>query len=261
MPQFRSQLQARTAHKQPSLRNYMPKLRRPAGSKPGRAQSEHRAFEHEVKQSAGTYSHYAKALYQNIGLNSRKRASSARPIDIRGLKYKFQVVDLAKYTDSLKYGVFNWPVRYCTLGRKIPNPVERNETLVKEIHFDTLLRILKETDWKRTPVWEQFERHGRWISEDEKIYSEIELKYLSSTLSSMENQANQEEFDQNEGLAIIKKHWGKTVYTMQKLMSTMNMMYYYEKLKMQIQKLEAPGKRPGIVHLEKLMSRCLKLYE
>lgn len=74
---------------------------------------------------------------------NHKRAQSARPVNIKGLKYKFQVVDLSKYNDSLKYGMFNWPVKYCTIGRKIPNPVERKEVLVKEIHFDTLLRILK----------------------------------------------------------------------------------------------------------------------
>ena len=85
-------------------------------------------------------------MYNSVGVmqrKSKKRPQSARPVDIRGLKYRFQVVDLCKYTDSLKYGVFNWPVRYCTVGRKIPNPVERKEVLVKEIHFDTLLRILK----------------------------------------------------------------------------------------------------------------------
>lgn len=44
-------------------------------------------------------------------------------------------------------------------------------------------------------------------------------------------------------------------------MTTMNMMYFYEKLKMKFEYLERPGSRPSIVHLEKLMSRCLKLYE
>ena len=112
----------------------------------------------------------------------RRRATSAKAIDIRGLKYKFKVVDIAKYTDTLKYGIFNWPVRYCTIGRKLPNPVERKETLVKEIHFDTLLRILKETDWMKTPLYQQFKKHGRWINDDETIYSEIEINYLSSTL-------------------------------------------------------------------------------
>lgn len=176
------------------------------------------------------------------------------------MKYKFKVVDIAKYTDSLKYGIFNWPVRYCTIGRKLPNPVERKETLVKEIHFDTLLRILKETDWMKTPLYMQFKKHGRWINDDEDIYSEIEINYLSSTLHQMDKGDDVEEFNETEGMAIIKKHWGKTMSTLQKLMSMMNMMYYYEKLKLQFSKLEAPGSRPKIDHLEKLLSRCKKLY-
>ena len=61
------------------------------------------------------------------------------------------MVDIAKYTDNLKYGIFNWPVRYCSIGKKKPK-VDKN-TLVQEIHFDTLLRILKETDWMKTPLY------------------------------------------------------------------------------------------------------------
>ena len=53
------------------------------------------------------------------------------------------MIDMGKYYDKLKYGVFNWPVKFCTIGKKIANPVKRKETLVKEIHFDTLFRILK----------------------------------------------------------------------------------------------------------------------
>jgi len=43
-------------------------------------------------------------------------------------------------------------------------------------------------------------------------------------------------------------------------MNTMNMMYYYEKLKVKIDELIASGNRPSLIHLEKLMIRCLKLY-
>jgi len=66
-----------------------------------------------------------------------------------------------------------------------------------------------------------------------------------------------------EGKAIIQKHWGKTIYTLQKLMCQMNMMYFFEKLKIQFQNREVsqPGQRPPLYYLEKLMSRCLKLYE
>ena len=38
------------------------------------------------------------------------------------------------------------------------------------------------------------------------------------------------------------------------------MMYFFEKLKLQLVQFEQPGKKPSLVHLEKIMSRCLKLY-
>jgi len=108
-----------------------------------------------------------------------------------------------------------------------------------------------------------FKEHGRWKHEDDAIYSEIELKYLYSSLTSMvdENDPNSAEFEQTEGLAIINKHWVKTVNTLQKLMNTMNMMYYFQKLKILYDECDKPGKRPSIGLLEKTMNRCFKLYQ
>mmetsp|Transcript_12833 Transcript_12833/g.19871 ORF Transcript_12833/g.19871 Transcript_12833/m.19871 type:complete len:85 (-) Transcript_12833:638-892(-) len=84
--------------------------------------------------------------------------------------------------------MFNWPVKFHTVGKKkIHNPDKRKTALVKEIHFDTLLRVLKQTDWCKTLVYQQFLNNGRWKHEDDSIYSEIELKYLSSTLLNMTN--------------------------------------------------------------------------
>ncbi len=74
-----------------------------------------------IKQQAGTYSDYSKQLYKQIDLQDHKRSQSAKPIKIKGLKYQFVVVDLGKYSDRNKYGNFNWPVKYCTIGRKIGN--------------------------------------------------------------------------------------------------------------------------------------------
>lgn len=72
--------------------------------------------------------------------------------------------------------------------------------LVKEIHFDTLLAILKETDWTKTPLYQNYCKHGRWINDDDEIYSEIEVNYLSSTLNHMMNKGNNiEEFNEAEG--------------------------------------------------------------
>ena len=70
-----------------------------------------------------------------------------------------------------------------------------------------------------------------------------------------------EDFKDGEGQAIIKKHWGKTMKTLQKLMIMMNMMYYYEKLKMQFSNFETPDNLPSVEVLEKLLERCKKLYD
>ena len=156
--------------------------------------------------------------------------------------------------------MFNWPVRFCTIGRKIPNPVERKETLVKEIHFDTLFRILRETDWYKTPVYDQYAQNKRWINNYDTIYSEIEIKYLQSSLNNMISDSNYDEINELEGPFIVQKHWAKTVATLHKLMNQMNMMYYFEKLKITFQQFTKDGKIPSLVHLEKIMSRCLKFY-
>ena len=61
------------------------------------------------------------------------------------------------------------------------------------------------------------------------------------------------EFNESEGPAIIDKHWTKTLFTLQKLMNQMNMMYYYEKLKFKLkillersQSAEGASKLPNL---------------
>jgi hypothetical protein len=106
-----------------------------------------------------------------------------------------------------------------------------------------------------------FKTEGRWVHQDENIYSEIELQYLCSSLAAMVNAPNYEEFNENEGITIIEKHWSKTVHTLEVLMNQMNMMYYFHKLRLQLEAYERPGKRPSLMALEKIMRRCFKLYQ
>ena len=40
----------------------------------------------------------------------------------------------------------------------------------------------------------------------------------------------------------------------------MNMMYFFEKLKLEFDEYEKPGRRPTLMALEKIMQRCFKLY-
>jgi hypothetical protein len=75
----------------------------------------------------------------------------------------------------------------------------------------------------------------------------------------MTKNENYDEFNKNEGDELIKKHFEKTVLTLKILMNNVNMMYYFEKLKVKIDELLAQ-KRPSLIHLEKIMIRCLKLY-
>jgi|TARA_B110000285_G_scaffold204074_1_gene240733 hypothetical protein len=39
--------------------------------------------------SAGDYSRYSKSLYNSVNVTKQKRATSAKPVNIHGLNYKF----------------------------------------------------------------------------------------------------------------------------------------------------------------------------
>lgn len=140
---------------------------------------------------------------------------------------------------------------------------KQNKALLKEIPMDNLYRTLKATDWSKTTLYEIYRKNKRWIHNDDTIFSETELKYLVSSLPNLDMQNNDlkfEEYDNDEGVKIIEKNWDKTTRTLQQLMSHFNMMFYFEKLKLKINDLTKSGKRPSLIHLEKLMSRCLKIY-
>jgi len=49
-------------------------------------------------------------------------------------------------------------------------------------------------------------------------------------MTKMASSEQYKEFAENEGVAIIDKHWEKTVNTLRALMNQMNMMYFFEKL-------------------------------
>lgn len=127
--------------------------------------------------------------------------------------------------------------------------------LVKGSHLNTLLRLQKNTDWSCTPIYRQFLMNGRWKHEDEKIYSEVELKYWVSYISQLlkgEEEGQTEKFDYQ---SILDAHFEKTMLTIEALFNQMNMMYFWEKIRMLFTE-----KNPTLVQLQKLMNRCLKLY-
>ena len=71
----------------------------------------------------------------------------------------------------------------------------------------------------------------------------------------MQSKISADDFIKREGVAIVNKHAQKTFYTLEILMTQMNMMYFFSRLKQHFD-----TKSPTIEQLKKLMVRCLKLY-
>ena len=146
-------------------------------------------------------------------------------------------------------------LKLSALGKVIPEPEQRKKILIRGSHFNTLLRLLQQTDWSQTPVYHQFLRNGRWKHEDSSVYSEIELQYNLSYINGLVNNENVDELTKNEMADIMKEYNIKTMHTLEVLMNQCNMMYYFEKIA-----TKYGGRELTLDQLEKLMSRCLKQY-
>lgn len=66
---------------------------------------------------------------------------------------------------------------------------------------------------------------------------------------------NNKEMNEQEKEEVLAKYFKKTMHTVEVLMNQLNMMYYLEKIR-----LIFVDEEPSIAHLNKLMTRCLKLY-
>jgi len=186
------------------------------------------------------------------------RAGSAKKILEKAMTYQFKLQDLNKYSKSLKFKDINWKIKLSALGKVIPDVEQRKKILFKGSHFNTLLRLLRATDWSQTPVYYQYIRNGRWQHEDERIYSEIELSHnmnaVHNVLKMLRNEDDSEE-EQDQSRELNELYYEKTMHTMEVLMSQMNLMYYCEKVR-----LDFADHEPNLQQLEKLMSRSLKMY-
>lgn len=119
----------------------------------------------------------------------------------QGLDYKFHLKDLHLYSQKLKFKDINWVLKRTALGKVIPTDKEREKKLIKESYLNKLYEELKNTDWSKTEIYNQYLNKS---VKDDTIYSELELKYLLSSLSSMVNEYNDEEFNQKEGILILE---------------------------------------------------------
>ena len=88
----------------------------------------------------------------------------------------------------------NFKFERSALGKIVPLDEERRKRLAKASYLNRLQKLLKKTDWHKTLIYQQYKRNGRWKHEDKSIFSEIEIKYLQSSLTSMINNSNDLDF-------------------------------------------------------------------
>ena len=210
------------------------------------------------KRDLDNFSNAKYKAYERAESIYPTKSNSAQGMMEKGLKYKFSLKDLSKYSKNLKFKDINWKLQLSALGKKIPDIKERKKILIKGSHFNTLLKLLKQTDWSRTPVYHQFLRNGRWKHEDDQIYSEIELKYNQSVISKFINGMNATELKEKyegEQKTISEKYYNKTMHTLEVLMNQLNMMYYWEKIRLMF-----IDQDPNLIQLQKLMGRAIKCY-
>lgn len=216
----------------------------------------------------GYHSDHKLAYQQYASLSTRSRQKALREADPMGsgaaqetlrkaLSYRFRLQDLHKYSQRLKYRDCDWKLKLSALGKVIPDVRQRKKILIKASHLNTLFRLLKSTDWSQTPVYYQFLRNGRWKHEDDNIYSEIELQYNISYINKLITGANKEQIQLETATEINEKYLAKTMQTLQVLMNQMNMMYFWEKLRLEYGDQDVLD----LFTLSKLQSRCVKLYK
>ena len=162
---------------------------------------------------------------------------------------------MTKYSQYLKPNDPEFKFDRSALGKIVPEVSARRLRLANANYFDKLLKVLKHTDWQRTPIYHQYLRNGRWLHEDDTIYSDSEMKNLSYTLKAELSVENNKEFKNNEGITILAQHQDKVMRTLEVLMNQMNMMYYWEKIRLYFKVND-----PSLDQLLKLMNRILKLY-
>lgn len=85
--------------------------------------------------------------------DSKDSKFSHQKLKEKAMNYKFNLTDIGKYSSKLKFKDLNWKLCTSALGKEIPDDAERRKTLLKESYFNKLARLLRNTDWSRTPVF------------------------------------------------------------------------------------------------------------
>lgn len=138
-------------------------------------------------------------------------------------RYKFKLDDISKYSQRLKPKDMNWKFERSAMGKLIPSDEARMRRLQKAAFINRLEELKAAADWAESPIYYMYERHGRWLHQNESIYSDVECKQLYSLFKSMRgNDANAEDI-RAEHERLIKEHEAKTFRTTEVIMNQLNL--------------------------------------
>jgi hypothetical protein len=73
--------------------------------------------------------------------------------------------------------------------------------------------------------------YKKWKHTDESIYSELDLQYHMSFLKKFISEHIEDEDCSAEKEEMVEKYYKKTMRTLEILMNQLNMMYYWEKIR------------------------------
>jgi hypothetical protein len=90
--------------------------------------------------------------------------------------YRFRLADLNKYSQTLKAEDTKWRFDRSVIGKAVPRDEARLKRLQREAYVARLQELKEATDWAETPIYHMYERYGRWVHTDPKIYSDVECK-------------------------------------------------------------------------------------
>jgi hypothetical protein len=156
---------------------------------------------------------------RSIDMMKPTSTRSAKFMREKGKNYKFKLEDLTKYHSNLSIKDMQWKLKRSALGKVIPEPPARKKIIFKNSHFNTLKKVLQNTDWSTTPVYHQFKLYKKWKHTDDSIFSELDLQYHQSYLKKFNSEHYEHDDCHCEKEELVEKYYKKTMHTLEILMN------------------------------------------
>jgi len=90
---------------------------------------------------------------------------------------------------------------------------------------------MTETEWDKTPIYQFYNQNGRWVNINSAIYTELDIKNLMRHIN----------FPGIKEFKFVQLSWAKVMLTFEELLKMVNMAYFIEKCKVEIDNSQISG--------------------